>query len=51
MARLGVVKGAIGIKDNATAVLRSIKKEQELFRKDVVKTKRELANTWGKSTQ
>lgn len=48
MARLGVVKGAIGIKDNATAVLRSIKKEQELFRKDVVKTKRELANTWGK---
>lgn len=48
MAQLGVVKGAIGIKDNATAVLRSIKKEQELFRKDVVKTKKELVNTWGK---
>ncbi len=45
---MGVVKGAISIKDNATAVLRSIKQEQASFRKDVEKTKKELTGTWDK---
>lgn len=45
---MGVVKGAISIKDNATAVLRSIKKEQSDFRSDVEKTKKALQATWDK---
>ena len=43
---MGVVKGAISIKDNMTAVLRSIKDEQTAFRKDVEKTKKALQSTW-----
>lgn len=45
---MGVVKGAISIKDNMTAVLRSIKQEQSAFRQDVEKTKKELQATWDK---
>lgn len=43
---MGVVKGAIEIKDNMTAVLRSIRQEQSAFRQDVEKTKKELQATW-----
>ena len=32
---MGVVKGAISIKDNMTVVLRSIRQEQSAFRQDV----------------
>lgn len=45
---MGVVKGAISIKDNMTVVLRSIKQEQSAFRRDVEKTKKELQATWDK---
>lgn len=45
---MGVVKGAISIKDNMTVVLRSIKQEQSAFRQDVEKTKKELQATWDK---
>lgn len=45
---MGVVKGAIGIKDNATAVLKGIRKEQTAFRKDVETTRKELQRTWDK---
>lgn len=44
---MGVV-GSISIKDNATAVLKSIRNEQTAFRKDVEKTKSELKATWEK---
>lgn len=40
------VVGSISIKDNATAVLKRIKKEQSAFRSDVKKTKNELKATW-----
>lgn len=46
---MGVVKGAISIKDNMTVVLRSIRQEQSAFRQDVEKTKKELQATWDKS--
>lgn len=45
---MSVLKGAISIKDNATAVLRNIKKEQSAFRQDVEKTKQTLKSTWDK---
>ena len=45
---MGVVKGAIGIKDNATAVLKGIRNEQTAFRKDVEATRKELERTWAK---
>ena len=45
---MGVVKGAISIKDNMTVVLRSIRQEQTAFRQDVEKTKKELQATWDK---
>lgn len=45
---MGVVKGAISIKDNMTVVLRSIRQEQSAFRRDVEKTKKELQATWDK---
>lgn len=45
---MGVVKGAIGLKDNATAVLQGIRKEQTSFRKDVAETRKELTKTWDK---
>lgn len=40
------VIGSISIKDNATAVLKRIKKEQAAFRADAVKTRNELKATW-----
>ena len=43
---MGAVKGAISIKDNMSAVLRSIKQEQSAFRRDVQRTRRELESTW-----
>ncbi len=43
---MGVVKGAISIKDNMSAVLRSIKEEQSSFRRDVERTKKTLQATW-----
>jgi hypothetical protein len=46
--KMSVVKGAIGIKDNMTVVLRSIKKEQTAFRKDVEKTRKEMRSAWDK---
>lgn len=45
---MGVVKGAITLKDNATAVLQGIRKEQSAFRQDVEKTKGTLKSTWDK---
>lgn len=45
---MGVVKGAITIKDNASAVLKAVRQEQTSFRKDVEKTKKELTRTWDK---
>ena len=45
---MGVVKGAISIKDNMTVVLHSIRQEQSAFRQDVEKTKKELQATWDK---
>mgnify|MGYP003623604480 CR=1 FL=1 len=42
------VKGTISIKDNMTAVLRNIKKEQSAFRQDVAKTQKELKAAWDK---
>ncbi len=43
---MGVVRGAISIRDNMSAVLRSIRQEQSSFRRDVEQTRRELQNTW-----
>lgn len=48
---MGVVKGAISLTDNATAVLRGIRKEQSAFRKDVETTKSALKSTWGQKYQ
>ena len=45
---MGVIKGAISIKDNMSATLRSIRQEQSAFRQDVAKTKQELQATWDK---
>jgi len=45
---MSMVKGAISITDNATAVLKSIKQEQSAFRNDVTKTRKELTSTWDK---
>lgn len=40
------VRGAISIKDNMSAVLRSVRQEQSAFRRDVQRTRRELESTW-----
>lgn len=48
---MGVVKGTIALKDNATAVLQGIRKEQTAFRQDVEKTKSTLKSTWDKKYQ
>lgn len=48
---MGVVKGTIALKDNATAVLQGIRKEQSTFRRDVEKTKSVLKATWDKKYQ
>lgn len=45
------VIGSISIKDNVTATLRIIKKEQTSFREDVKKTREEMEKTWKKSTR
>ena len=39
------VIGSISIKDNVTATLRIIKKEQTSFREDVKKTREEMEKT------
>lgn len=44
---MSVIKGGITLTDNATAVIRNIKKEQKAFRSDVEKTKSALKATWG----
>lgn len=43
---MGVVTGAISIRDNMSAVLRSVRQEQTAFRRDVSQTRRELQATW-----
>lgn len=43
------VVGSISIKDNVTATLRNIRREQAAFRSDVVKTKSELKAAWDKT--
>lgn len=43
---MGVVRGAISIRDNMSAVLRSVRQEQSAFRRDVERTRRELQATW-----
>ena len=40
------VRGSISIKDNMSAVLRSVRQEQSAFRRDVQRTRRELESTW-----
>lgn len=45
---MSVISGVISIKDNASAVLRSVKNEQSAFRKDVESTKKALTSTWDK---
>ncbi len=42
------VKGRISIKDNVSAVLQNVKKEQSNFRKDVATTKKALEETYDK---
>ena len=42
------VVGNISIKDNVTATLRIIKKEQTSFRDDVKKTREEMKKGWDK---
>lgn len=44
---MGVV-GSLGIKDNMSSVLRSVKRENQSFRKDVKETNKALNETWGK---
>lgn len=43
------VVGSISIRDKATAVLKNIRKEQSLFRKDTKETKKQLSSTWDKT--
>ncbi len=45
------VKGAIGIKDNVTAVLQNVKKEQNSFRKDVALTKKAMEKAYDKERE
>jgi len=45
------VIGSISIKDNVTATLRIIKKEQTSFREDVKKTREEMEKTWKEKYQ
>ena len=45
------VVGNISIKDNVTATLRIIKKEQTSFRDDVKKTREEMKKAWDKKYQ
>ena len=43
-----VLSGVISIKDNATATLRAVRKEQSAFRREVDSTKNSLQKTWDK---
>nr|DAT57936.1 MAG TPA: tail tape measure protein [Caudoviricetes sp.] len=43
-----VLSGFISLKDNATATLRAVRKEQSAFRRDVATTKKQLLSTWDK---
>ena len=43
-----VLSGVISLKDNATATLRAVRKEQSAFRRDVATTKKQLLSTWDK---
>lgn len=45
---MGVVSGSIKIRDNMSAVLRSISSEQRKFQRDVKKTKAEMKSAWDK---
>lgn len=45
---MGVV-GSISIKDNASSVLKNVKKEQTALRKDTADTRKELQRTWNKT--
>ncbi|MDO4772995.1 MAG: hypothetical protein Q4A72_05505 [Bacillota bacterium] len=45
------VKGSIGIKDNVTAVLQSVKKEQARFRKDVEETRKAMQQAYDKKRE
>lgn len=45
---MSVISGVISIKDNATATIKAIKKEQSSFKKEVQSTKKELLKTWEK---
>ena len=45
------VIGSISIKDNVTATLRIIKKEQTSFREDDKKTREEMEKTWKEKNQ
>lgn len=42
------VRGSISIKDNVTAVLQNVKKEQRSFRRDVEKTRKSLSEAYDK---
>ncbi len=45
------VVGSISITDRASSVLKTIRKEQSAFKKEVTETGKELNRTWGKSYQ
>lgn len=43
------VVGSISIKDNASSVLKNVRKEQTELRKDAADTRKELQRTWDKT--
>lgn len=43
-----VLSGVISLKDNATATLRAVRKEQSAFKREVESTKKQLLSTWDK---
>ena len=43
-----VLSGVISLKDNATATLRAVRKEQSAFKREVDNTKKSLTKTWDK---
>jgi hypothetical protein len=43
-----VMSGVISLKDNATATLRAVRKEQSAFKREVDNTKKSLTKTWDK---
>ena len=44
-----VMSGVISLKDNATATLRAVRKEQSAFKREVDNTKKSLTKTWDKT--